>query len=53
MKTNFLNLVGKESIKISQLFKLIEINLNKKFKKKYHKKKIIGHYVNIQISHKV
>lgn len=38
-ENKFLNLIGKESVKISKLFKLIEINLNKNLKKKYHKKK--------------
>jgi UDP-glucose 4-epimerase len=52
-ENKFLNLVGKESIKISKLFKLIEISLNKKFKKKYHKKKIIGHYVKYPTKFKV
>ncbi len=52
-ENKFLNLIGKESVKISKLFKLIEINLNKNLKKKYHKKKMIGHYVKYPTKFKV
>ena len=48
-----MNLVGEESIKISKLFKLIEVNLKKNLKKKYHKKKILGHYVKYPTKFKV
>ena len=44
-ENKFINLVGKENIAISKLFKMIENILNKNMKKRYYRKKILGHYV--------
>ncbi len=52
-ENKFLNLVGKEDIKISNLFKLIQKILGKKIKKKFQKKNIIGHYILKPTKYKV
>lgn len=44
-ENKYLNLVGKENIKILKLFQEIEKILSLRMKKKFYRKKIIGHYV--------
>ena len=44
-ENKYLNLVGKENIKILKLFQEIEKILSLSMKKKFYRKKIIGHYV--------
>ena len=44
-ENKFINLVGKENIEISKLFKMIEKIFNTNMRKKYFRKKNLGHYV--------
>jgi UDP-glucose 4-epimerase len=52
-ENKFLNLVGKEDINIFNLFKLVEKILDKKIKRKFQRKKILGHYVFKPTKYKV
>ena len=44
-ENKYINLIGKENIQISELFASIEKILKLDLQKKYHRNKILGHYV--------